>query len=172
MKKISLLLAASALFFAACNNNKPKDTLTIPSEDGKEAVTIDLNQMKDAAAGEQYRKLADDGLQMQRGARDLSQPSPNLEDDFKAELADAAKWYDDLRAKEIAWIQGGNDVEAEFDRLYTESPRVANVEKSDPRTLVNRIRRISWPRTIGLAVGVVGLVAAVVAYRRREKPAS
>lgn len=126
-------------------------------------------RMTDATAREKYRQLAQEALSLQKGVRDLSQPSPNTEDDFKAELADAGRWYDDLRAKEIAWIQNGSDVEAEFDRLYTEAPRVADVEKSDPRTFANRIRRISWPRTLGLALGIVGLVGTIfVAARRRS----
>jgi len=129
-------------------------------------------QMPDEVAREAYRELAQGALQLQKGVRDLSQPSPNMEDDFKAELADARRWYDDLRAKEVAWIQNGNDVEAEFDRLYTDAPRVADVEATDPRSLTYRARRISWPRTLGLTLGIAGLVAAVVAYRRREKSAA
>lgn len=59
MKRFSLLLVGSTLLIAACNNNKPKNnTITIPSEDGKEAVTIDMNQMKDAA--ENMEKMKDE----------------------------------------------------------------------------------------------------------------
>jgi len=58
MKRFSLLLAASAIMIAACNNNKPKETITIPSEDGKGAVTIDVNQMKNVA--EDMEKMKDE----------------------------------------------------------------------------------------------------------------
>ena len=48
MKKIlSFLLPVIVLL--ACNNNKPKNTATFTSEDGKEQVTVDMNEMKNAA---------------------------------------------------------------------------------------------------------------------------
>lgn len=49
MKRIYLVWTAAIITLASCNNNKPKETITIPSEDGKESVTLDVNQMKDAA---------------------------------------------------------------------------------------------------------------------------
>ena len=48
MKQISLVLFAMTLFLCACKNNKPKETTVITSEDGKEKVTIDANQMQNA----------------------------------------------------------------------------------------------------------------------------
>ncbi len=56
MKQISTLLFSASLFFMACNNDKPKDSITISDKDGKEKVTIDLNQAKDAAQDMLKRK--------------------------------------------------------------------------------------------------------------------
>ena len=49
MKRLSLFLLASVILLAACNNKKPKDSITITSEDGKEKVTIDPTQLQNAA---------------------------------------------------------------------------------------------------------------------------
>ena len=48
MKRLILLFIAGA-FLAACNNNKSKETVTIPSEDGKETVTVNVQEMQNAA---------------------------------------------------------------------------------------------------------------------------
>lgn len=48
MKKI-LSALSFAIMLIACNNNKPKNTATFTSEDGKEQVTVDMNEMKNAA---------------------------------------------------------------------------------------------------------------------------
>ena len=49
MKRLSSLLLTTTLLLAACSNNKPKET-TITSADGKEKVSIDLNQVQNTAA--------------------------------------------------------------------------------------------------------------------------
>lgn len=46
MKQIFTLLLMSSFIFLACNNNKPKDNITVTSKDGKEQVNIDPAQMK------------------------------------------------------------------------------------------------------------------------------
>ena len=48
MKKI-LPAVTAAIILIACNNNKTKNTATFTSEDGKEQVTVDMNEMKNAA---------------------------------------------------------------------------------------------------------------------------
>ena len=48
MKKI-LPAVIAAIILIACNNNKTKNTATFTSEDGKEQVTVDMNEMKNAA---------------------------------------------------------------------------------------------------------------------------
>jgi hypothetical protein len=56
MKRLSLYLLASLILLAACNNKKPKDSITITSEDGKEQVTIDPTQMQKAAEDMEKQK--------------------------------------------------------------------------------------------------------------------
>ena len=48
MKQIILVFVAITLFLGACNNKKPKETTVITSDDGKEKVTINTNQMQNA----------------------------------------------------------------------------------------------------------------------------
>ena len=54
MKRIYALMLAAPLLLAACNT-KPKNSVTINSEDGKEKVTVDLNQAQAAAADMQQK---------------------------------------------------------------------------------------------------------------------
>lgn len=49
MKRLSFYFLASVIFLAACNNKKPKDSITINTEDGKGTVTIDPSKMQNAA---------------------------------------------------------------------------------------------------------------------------
>ncbi len=49
MRRISCVVLASALLFAACNNNKSKESVTVTSKDGNEQVTIDPVKMQEAA---------------------------------------------------------------------------------------------------------------------------
>ena len=56
MKRLSLFLLAAVILIAACNNKKPKDSITITSEDGQEQVTIDPTQMQNAAEDMEKQK--------------------------------------------------------------------------------------------------------------------
>ena len=56
MKQIFASLLVASIFFMACNNDKPKETITISDKDGKEKGTIDLNQAKDATQDMLKRK--------------------------------------------------------------------------------------------------------------------
>jgi hypothetical protein len=56
MRPFLTFLLIISLAFIACNNNKPKDTITITDKDGKEKVTMDLNQAKDASQDMLKRK--------------------------------------------------------------------------------------------------------------------
>ena len=72
MKKVIAPLLVSSLLFIACNNNKPKDSVTITSEDGKEKVTINPNEMQNAA------------MDMQKNKEELSKLTPLSSDELKA----------------------------------------------------------------------------------------
>ena len=56
MKKVIAPLLVLSLFFIACYNNKSKDDVTISDENGKKEVSVDLNQVKDAALDMQKKK--------------------------------------------------------------------------------------------------------------------
>ena len=49
MKMTFIPIVILSLSIVACNNNKPKESVTITSEDGKEQITIDANQAGNAA---------------------------------------------------------------------------------------------------------------------------
>ncbi len=56
MKRISSFLLAGFVFLAACNNDKKSGEATITSDDGNEKVTIDVNQMQQAADAMEKKK--------------------------------------------------------------------------------------------------------------------
>ena len=72
MKRIFSLMLAIIILMTACNNKKPKDTVTMTSEDGKEKVTVNVNQMQDAAS------------EMQKATEDLQKLPPLSLDQLKA----------------------------------------------------------------------------------------
>jgi hypothetical protein len=72
MKKILLFLFAAFFMFTACNNNKKPGDTTITSDDGKEKVTFNANDMKDAAE------------EMTRKKDELSKLTPLTLDQLKA----------------------------------------------------------------------------------------
>ena len=57
MKRIGTSLLAAALLLAACNNNKTKEA-TYVSTDGKEKVSVDVNQMTNAM--QEYQKKTEE----------------------------------------------------------------------------------------------------------------
>lgn len=80
----------------------------------------------DATSMAAYRKLAEKSLMMQT-KHENTQDQINLgaiEKEFQLEQADAQAWYRQLHENEVRWIRDGLDPESEFDKLYTEEPRV------------------------------------------------
>jgi hypothetical protein len=70
---------------------------------------------------------------MARWALDLQVVSPrnqnqlsleDLEKEFQRELNEAQEWYEELKFREIGWIQQGADPEREFDLLYAKAPTI------------------------------------------------
>ena len=90
MKTIVALLLVASLIFAACNNDKPKDSITISDKDGKEKITIDPTKMQDAAQD------------MQQLKEELTKLTPLTPDELKAlvpeELMGAARAGLDVNA--------------------------------------------------------------------------
>ncbi len=72
MKQIAFLLLSGMLMLTSCNNNKPGDTATITSSDGKEKITVDPKQMQDAV------------MDMEKQKDELSKLSPLSMDQLKA----------------------------------------------------------------------------------------
>lgn len=56
MKRISSFLLAGILLMASCNNDNKSGKTTITSDDGKEKVTLDVNQMQQAAEAMEKKK--------------------------------------------------------------------------------------------------------------------
>jgi len=82
-------------------------------------------QVKNQAASDAYRKLAEEVLwdQTANQKSHIQLELAELEAEFKAEVADADKWYAKLKKKELGWIRNGKDADAEFDRLYAAEPQ-------------------------------------------------
>ncbi|MDZ4794572.1 MAG: hypothetical protein SGI83_09865 [Bacteroidota bacterium] len=72
MKKIVPLLFVSSLLLLACNNDKPKDSITITDIEGKEKGSIDMSQ------------VADDMQDMQKKKEELEKLTPLTTDELKA----------------------------------------------------------------------------------------
>ena len=72
MKMTFIPIVILSLSIVACNNNKPKESVTITSEDGKEQITIDANQAGNAA------------VEMEKTKEELSKLTPLSAEELKA----------------------------------------------------------------------------------------
>ena len=98
-------------------------------------------RMNDETAKAGYRELADNTLEhtgiVANDGEEVGGPGRRaidfLERDLKLESADADAWYANLKAKEVAWIQDGANVEEHFDRLYREEPVIDLPTSPAPR---------------------------------------
>lgn len=119
-----------------------------------------------------YRKLAEQALGMQtRGPGDpVELHLDELEMEFQHELADASRWYSELHSNEIAWINDGSNPEVEFDRLYTEEPRIP-AEISRDLTLFEGISIWFryWEHRALIGVLFIGLLGIGLFLRRRRR---
>lgn len=122
-------------------------------------------RVSDDRARLQYRKLATQVLLLQTTTPDTNDPIQveQVESEFAAELADANKWYSDLKAREIGWIRDGKNPEAEFDLLYTEEPSVQTVDPTNDILPQNSL----FARSAGtIFVGVAVLAGIIIGLRR------
>ncbi|HUE74533.1 MAG TPA: hypothetical protein VMP01_26940 [Pirellulaceae bacterium] len=150
--KNPLLLEALANLLTDCDR---------PEQDAKQLAARALLQasyvVEDPQAKAKYRALAKAALEMQTSHR-----VPELEAEFTKELADAEVWYAALEKQELDWIRQGGDVEARFDRLYSEEPTALTIP--EPETLLERVigsRRqglnpIPLMAALVIVVGIVG----------------
>ncbi|HEV7781175.1 MAG TPA: hypothetical protein VGO58_07895 [Chitinophagaceae bacterium] len=72
MKKIVVLLLSSSLLLIACNNDKPKDSITITDKEGKEKITVSPSEIKNDMEAMLQRK------------EELSAMTPLTADELKA----------------------------------------------------------------------------------------
>ena len=116
---------------------------------------------------EAYRQLAQDAASLQVITKVGEAALPEIEKRLKLELADAQKWYDELAAKERAWIDAGADVEAEYDRLYDREPQA--LDDNTQSGWRYRVRDLFLGSAI-LGLALLSLVVLLV--RRMVKPAT
>ncbi len=119
-------------------------------------------EVQDEAARQAYRALAERALHMQTvGPFGTSQLTlADLESEFKAELADADRWYAELKEREIGWIRDGKDADAEFDRLYAEEPVLGETG------LIASV--LGSKLAVGAAVALV-ILAGIMVFRRARR---
>ena len=128
-----------------------------PQADGKliaaRCYLIASYRTENEESCEQYRKMAEHALCLHR-----KMTIQKLESELKEELADANAWYAKLKQQEQQWIDNGDDVEAQFNKLYQQEPSVVGeiAENGDAPPLYN------WPLIIavGSLMGIAGLVIA------------
>jgi tetratricopeptide (TPR) repeat protein len=152
------------------------DELDVREEDGKRlAARAFLKASYDApdeTARDAYLALARYALYWQIAEAHSSQQISleQVEADFKGELAEADKWYADLREKELSWIHDGKDPEAEFNRLYAEEPRVTSPpEPADPRPS-GLVRGAIFTGCLLVVVGCVVFALRRDARKARVRP--
>lgn len=121
--------------------------------------------------------------EMARWALDLQVVSPRnqtqlsleaLEKDFQRELNEAQEWYEELKSREIGWIQQGADPEKEFDLLYAKAPTIDDSpEESENSSWFGVPREFRILANLLLAVG--GTAAGIGLWKllnARKYPAS
>lgn len=116
-----------------------------------------------------YRDLAANAIVMQTPNRNFAGQVTleQVEADFRNELTEADKWYADLRQQELAWIAGGQDPEAEFERLYALEPEVGGMEVSDPMSPETRFKLLLAGAGTTCGLSMVAVVAAGLWLVRR-----
>lgn len=113
-------------------------------------------EVPDGPSRTAYRAMAKRAISMQTGGKFDSQITlKEVEAEFQSELADARKWYEAVREKELAAIRESKNPEAEFDKLYEPEPQVigGDVPKAD-----------NWATRNAVLIGGVGLTTLVAGW--------
>lgn len=118
----------------------------------------------DEDSKEKYRQLAEGILSNQTPAPGVSVALHlrALEKDFQAELQDAAAWYQQLKEKELSWIQKGINPEQEFDKLYDQDIKIELPGLADPVQTNRQVKWLAFATTV-LAIVLVYFVSKVFA---------
>jgi hypothetical protein len=95
----------------------------MPEEDAKALAARALLKAsyltKDQGESAELRELADRAISLQTDPSSIER----LEPEFRKELDDANRWYEELRERELGWIAQGIDADAEFAKLYKQEPQ-------------------------------------------------
>jgi hypothetical protein len=117
----------------------------------------------DEQAKVRYRLMARNVLYPQTQPDEQHTSLSRIQREFERESQEAAAWYADLRAKEIAWIAAGKNADAEFDKLYDLPPRIEAESEADVIVEKRGVRR--W--WIGSGLGGMALLVGILLVRRR-----
>ncbi|MBM81677.1 MAG: hypothetical protein CMJ78_13945 [Planctomycetaceae bacterium] len=144
-----------------------------PDEDAKQLATRAYlkasYEAKDPEVQKVYRDRAVAAIQNQTdGSADTQLPLKDLEAEFKKELAEANKWYEELVADEKRWIAEGVDVDAKFREKYYEDPVLESAQVTDS---INADQRGTSFLHRGISIAVfllfAGTICAVVIFGKR-----
>jgi tetratricopeptide (TPR) repeat protein len=114
------------------------------------------NLTREPMQAARYRELAKRAIDWQT---DVS--LEKVEDEFRLELTDAEQWYAELRDSELAWINAGLDVDAEFAKLYQREPAALQTRSEgslDHATKKRRMERGLFTMLIGSAAFLIALL--------------
>lgn len=132
------------------------------------------NLTKDPVQASRFRELAERTIHNQT---DVS--LADVEAEFRRELDDAGKWYKELRNRELAWIDSGVDVDAEFAKLYRQDPAALQTRSEGSLDHAARKSR-GEKRILALLIGgpffliavLIGSGYAVIRFFKWVKPAT
>ena len=129
-------------------------------------------EVTDSSIRAAFRERADDEVHSQSG-----ETLEGIEIDLKIEIAEADKWFAEVRAAEIEWIRTGKDPEAEFAKRFPEEPTVPMpTERAAPISPERRLVRVF--KQVAIASGALLLIAAIAVWkwtsarRRRQRIAA
>jgi Tfp pilus assembly protein PilF len=111
---------------------------------------------KDEAKSNELREQAKRAIAWQDGAK-----IENVEAEFRRELDDANKWYEELRQRELKWIAEEVDVDAEFAKLYAQEPASIQTRTEGNLDHTSRHRR-GEKRILALLIGAPIVLLAVL----------
>lgn len=127
------------------------------------------NLSKDETPKKQFRETARMAISLQSGL-DLE----TVEEEFRRELDDANKWYDELRQRELDWIAAGVDVDAEFAKLYAQEPAALQTRKDGNLSHQGHgrrnIQRILAVLIGGTIIGIASIIGFLYLAVRRLRP--
>ena len=90
---------------------------------------------KTEVARKAFRTLAQRVLESQGSNTDHAAKLKDVEGQLKQEVADADRWYQQVRQDELAWIADGRNVDAAFTQKYYSEPKVVELDKRNQAAL-------------------------------------